>query len=363
MKVLMWMPRGGTIPGGHVVQLEQTARALQSQGVQVRVSREDTPVLDDLDIVHGMGLSAREVEMCRRRGLPVVLSSIYSGMSYSSTGPGGGHRVKPRALAGRIRRAARLTRQSVQGREALARESMRILEPELGMITAYSAAEMLLPNAEGERENLIRDLGIETEIRVVPNAVDPALFHDGFDSPRPPRTVMMAGRVEPHKNQLGLIRALRDSDVEVVIVGPPHPHHPGYYRQCEAEAGANVRMLGGVPHEELPRLYRQARVHALPTFYETTGLVSLEAALSGCSIVTTSRGHAREYLGDHAWYCDPDDLESIRRAVRAALEAPASRDLADLIRSRYTWAHTARATYGAYQTVIDRRRGLNRRDQ
>lgn len=102
-------------------------------------------------------------------------------------------------------------------------------------------------------------------------------------------------------------------------------------------------------------LYRQARVHALPTFYETTGLVSLEAALSGCAVVTTNRGHAQEYFGDFAWYCNPDDLTSIREAVLSALDSDASHELAALIESRFTWQHTATATLSAYRSLLGRR--------
>ena len=79
-----------------------------------------------------------------------------------------------------------------------------------------------------------------------------------------------------------------------------------------------VQLQDSVEHAELAPLYRASKVHALPSWSETTGLVSLEAALCGCNIVTTDRGYTRDYFGDMAWYCDPYDNRSIRRAVEAA---------------------------------------------
>jgi glycosyltransferase involved in cell wall biosynthesis len=96
----------------------------------------------------------------------------------------------------------------------------------------------------------------------------------------------------------------------VVLVGYPHPHHPDYYDAAKrmAEKNPNVSIRPGVPHKELISLYQGAKVHILPSWFETTGLVSLEAALCGCNIVTTSRGYARDYFQNMAWYCDPLSL-------------------------------------------------------
>jgi glycosyltransferase involved in cell wall biosynthesis len=110
------------------------------------------------------------------------------------------------------------------------------------------------------------------------------------------------------------------------------------------------------PHE-LSALYRRARVHVVPSWFETTGLVSLEAALSGCSIATTDRGYAGEYFDRFAWYLDPGKEGSILQAVRGAWDDPPSPELRERILDRYTWSHVARATLAAYGTLPPRRTG------
>jgi glycosyltransferase involved in cell wall biosynthesis len=158
--------------------------------------------------------------------------------------------------------------------------------------------------------------------------------------------------VEPRKNQLGLIRALQGTGIPLTIAGVNHPHHPDYAGAVHASAGRHVRVVGEVTHEELVELYGQARVHAIPSEFETTGLVSLEASICGCNIVTTDAGYAREYFGDLAWYCSPHDPAGIRQAVSEALAAPPRLELRERVLNKFTWEQTAAATLAAYNDLL-----------
>ena len=90
----------------------------------------------------------------------------------------------------------------------------------------------------------------------------------------------------------------------------------------------------------------------LPSWRETPGLVSLEAAAAGCRIVSTAIGSAREYFGDLAWYCDPCNPGSIRQAVLQALAAPATAALRQRVLERFTWEVAAQNTLEAYSKVM-----------
>lgn len=356
MRVLMWINSGAEIPGGHRVQLQQTAKALRALGVVV--DEHDGPTLPPgtWDIVHGFQLGADEVANARRRGMPIAMSTIYVGLSYAA-GPAASGRPTARDGLGRAYRGLRYARASLRGREDLTRLAMHEMQDQLDLVRAWSMADVLLPNAEGEAQHIRDDLGVLTETVVVPNAIDAGLFAPGFDRPRPAGTVLSVGRIEPHKGQLALIEALRGlPHVTLTIVGPAHPHHRDYVDRCRAAATDNVSLLPGVEHSELPDLYARHHTHVLASWYETTGLVSLEAAASGCTIVTTDRGHAREYFGDDARYCDPGDPATIRETTLAALGDSASAHLRDRVTSRFTWDETARATLAAYERVVALRR-------
>jgi glycosyltransferase involved in cell wall biosynthesis len=197
---------------------------------------------------------------------------------------------------------------------------------------------------------------------VIPNAIDTDLYA----SPPAPSEwffnkygvrdfILEVGTVYPVKNQLGLIEALFDLPIPLVIVGKALGAFTAYAEACKARAAERGRVvfIDQVAHDDLPGIYALAAVHALPSWRETPGLVSLEAAAAGCRVVTTELGPTRDYFGDLAWYCYPDDFASIRKSVEIALKAPPPAELRKQVLSQYTWERTATATLAAYEKALN----------
>lgn len=338
--VLMWLRPGvREIPGGHLIQMERTAEALRALGVVVTTCHSAQPDLTDVDVLHCFDPTAEMIRAGRVAGLPVVVSPIYCSKAYVLGVASG------RSVGRRLLRIARLTR-SVAFRGSLA-TAERIVEPLVNLRSAFEAADLLLPNSDLEARAIRRDLDVSTPMDVVPNGVASNIF---TPSDQARSGVLYVARIDPHKNQLGLIQAMKSTSVKLTIVGPAHPHHQDYERACRSAAGSTVEFLDGRTQDDLVALYQSARVHAMPSWFETTGLSSLEAALCGCNVVTTDRGYASEYFDDLAWYCDPSSPDSIRAAVLTALDSPTP-PLADRILDRYTWHHAAAATLAAYERL------------
>jgi glycosyltransferase involved in cell wall biosynthesis len=188
-------------------------------------------------------------------------------------------------------------------------------------------------------------------MRVIPNGADATVF--SLSAGRHEREgVVMAARIEPFKNQLRLIRACRDVGLPLTLVGPTHPHHGRYAEACRRAADASVTFIDTLPQTDLANVFQTAKVHALPSWFETAGLASLEAGLSGCAIVTTDRGFAREYFGDLAVYCDPGSIKAIASAVQQASEKPVSAELRDLVKQRFSWTKAAEHSVIAYRELL-----------
>jgi hypothetical protein len=49
--------------------------------------------------------------------------------------------------------------------------------------------------------------------------------------------------------------------------------------------------------------YAAARIQTPPSSIETCGLMSMEAALTGCDVVLSTADRELEYLRDLAYYC------------------------------------------------------------
>jgi glycosyltransferase involved in cell wall biosynthesis len=352
--------------GGDTVQMDKTRRALEKLGVNVTIRLADNLQGGDwdYDIAHLFNIQTAEeswfaCQKVKEHGLPLVLSTIYWDPlpEWFSKAPQGKRlwRVVRRALGYRPSYWLYASWQRCRySRSNFWQTQRRLLR----------SADVLLPNSRAEASQLVRDFSLAPQspvMRVIPNAIDRELY-DPKPEPSPSFQsrlgvsdfVLQVGRVSPEKNSLELIEALWDVAVSLIFVGRPSPYDPGYVASCH-ERGAqrgDVHFVEWVEHDALPAIYAAALVHALPSWRETPGLASLEAAAAGCKIVSTSVGSAHEYLGDDAWYCHPADRGSIRKAVMAALHAPCSEKLRHRVLRDYTWDVAAAATLESYRAVL-----------
>ena len=192
----------------------------------------------------------------------------------------------------------------------------------------------------------------------MPNGVLPAF---GTASPElfrerwgPDPFVLSVGRIEPRKNTLGLIRAIRPTRA----AAGGHRRGPAglssdYERECRRAGEGLVAWLGRLDHHDplLASAYAAARVFALPSWFETPGLAALEAALAGCAVVITPYGSTREYFGDLVEYARPDRPEEIRRAVGECWDDGPDPRLARWIATHYLWPNVAQITAEVYDQV------------
>lgn len=214
---------------------------------------------------------------------------------------------------------------------------------------------LILPNSKLELEALRKSFGSLPPAVVVPNAADKSFVFAGpgrfIQKYQCQDFLLTVGRICRRKNQLSLIKAAQKIKLPLVIIGPVNDSL--YYQECRREsAGQKVLFIDTLNHAELASAYAAARVHALVSWYDTPGLVSLEAALAGCTIVSTNRGSAREYFEDKAFYCDPGDLTSIAQAVSAAWDAVKDNRLKEWVLANYTWERAAEITTEAYLKVF-----------
>jgi glycosyltransferase involved in cell wall biosynthesis len=92
----------------------------------------------------------------------------------------------------------------------------------------------------------------------------------------------------------------------------------------------------------------------LPSWFETTGLSSLEAAAMGCNLVITDKGDTKEYFGNHAIYCSPSSPDSIYAAVEKASLLPNDEKLQAKIATLYTWQLASHHTAEGYKKIISK---------
>jgi glycosyltransferase involved in cell wall biosynthesis len=220
----------------------------------------------------------------------------------------------------------------------------------------------LLPNSWLELQAVRSDLHWSGDcFEVAQYGVDPRIFLDADPEPFRETTglrtpfVLQAGRIEPAKNQAMLCWALRKTDLPIVLIGSKQ-HWPTYADLCQSIAGNRLTVIDHLPQNLLASAYAAAGVHVLPSWMETCGLVSLEAALSGTPLVGSTFGHELEYLQGDAWYADPANPESLCQAVLDAWQAGrnSERPLAmkRKVIEQFNWERTVDATEKLYHKVL-----------
>jgi len=361
MRVIMInRPSALSAYGGDITQMLKTKKYLERVGVEVDICLKYPPSLSgrSYDVVHVFNLQTAnytlsQVKWAKRYGYPVVLSPIFWDFE----------RRKWQRDRLRYDRELHLISQelgSLRARLYLNHEHLRNRRTQFRIL---NLVDWILPNARSELQ-ILEDtfhLELEQKTTIVPNGVDASVFHPGRTSPDEAvkelgicNYILECARVEACKGQLALLQALSGTTWPVVFIGGIGNHR--YYQECQdyARNRRNALFLGAVPHRDLPKFYTAAKVHALPSYRETPGLASLEAGAMRCNVVTTMVGSAHEYFGDDAWYCDPEDIGSIKSAVCAAYNAPKSDNLQQRILSQYTWEEAARQTKLAYEEALSR---------
>lgn len=164
--------------------------------------------------------------------------------------------------------------------------------------------------------------------------------------------VLCVGRLETRKNQLMLLRALEDSDLTVVFAAGGFTYQPEYAEACRNfRRRGKTFFLDRLDAKLLASAYGACRVHALPSWYELPGLVSIEAALYGAAVVATEYGTSRDYLGDFARYCLPGNPDSIRRAVEESYQTPVNPAFREHVK-KFTWENTADQVLDVYRRIV-----------
>ena len=217
--------------------------------------------------------------------------------------------------------------------------------------------DIVLPNSNEEGEILREQYGINFDEMVVPNCIDINLKEEQQDINIPDKCVLQVGRIEPTKNQLSLLQAMmRHEDIPVVFIGKQNKRKKFYLDELKKLAAirGNTFFIEELPQTHLAQYYKTAKVHVLPSFRESPGLVTLEALFYGCNIVVSDDRFCpvKYYRFDEFGYiCDPYSADSIEEAVISAY-----RDTTVSVGNEYfdffSYERAARITREAYLKVL-----------
>ena len=219
---------------------------------------------------------------------------------------------------------------------------------------------MVLVQTEIEARDVERDFNTKVEWKKIVNGVGEMFYKEDRKSTlEGDNNIVTVGRIEARKNQLRIIEAVdrlrkEGENLKLIIVGLFNERNFEYSLRVREKIKEYewITYIQKIEYDKMPELYKDCKVCVSASWFETSGLTLLEALFCYCNVVASGE-RAREYLGENAFYCDPNDIDSIKKALKEAFysERP---EIDDSFRKTYTWDEVARNTLEAYNYVLNK---------
>jgi glycosyltransferase involved in cell wall biosynthesis len=244
--------------------------------------------------------------------------------------------------------------------------SRQVLRRSLFRRSACRAARVLTPS-EASRRDLVRVYGLDPgRVCAIHLGVDERFARASDADAKRVRQryslgtnpiVLFVGKLSQRRNLPNLVRAVaalrarRGGRHLLVLAGENYLGLPLEDLARELGDGEALRLLGFVPDEELPGLYRAAETFVYPSEYEGFGIPVLEAMAAGTPAITLDNSSLSEVAGDAAVLLRTAEVEELAGALERLAADPALRDeygaRGRARAKQFTWAATARETADA----------------
>lgn len=138
----------------------------------------------------------------------------------------------------------------------------------------------------------------------------------------PETFILNVGTVEERKNLLNLVKAIKRSSTNLVVVGNDKSD---YSKAVKSYIQTNhmvdrVQFLKNVSTEELAQIYQMASIFVYPSIFEGFGIPIIEALFSKTPVITSKDSCFSEAGGPHSIYIYPEDYKSMEKAIKTVLE-------------------------------------------
>lgn len=225
---------------------------------------------------------------------------------------------------------------------------------------------MICVSSATERD-LRKKMGNSIRTFVTLEAADNKLFYRKRENPNQSNKIkiVFTGGFDYRKNIYGAIEAfaiakrkIKDKDIELYIVCKYNQQEKEKFDETLKTLGisACVHLTGYISNNALAELYHTSDVFFFPSFYEGFGLPLLEAMLGGAYILSANNSSLPEVCGDHALYCDANQVGDMAEKLEDAINQSLVEGIEDKWRRQqyalqFSWKKTAEKTFEIFESV------------
>jgi glycosyltransferase involved in cell wall biosynthesis len=184
--------------------------------------------------------------------------------------------------------------------------------------------------SEQTKRDIVQYLGIpESKITVVYQGCHQA-FKERYSATQkealikkyqlPKQFILNVGTIEARKNILVAVKALKNIDTTLVLVG----RKTAYTKEittfiAENKLEQKVIFLQGLTPEELAILYQLADLFIYPSLFEGFGIPIIESLFSKTPVITSIGSCFPEAGGPSTYYINPTSVDDVAEAIRKIL--------------------------------------------
>ena len=262
---------------------------------------------------------------------------------------------------------------------AVSRETLewgKVLGALVGSRRVLEDAAAIICLNKGEK-NLVEERYPGVRSVLLPNGVDLSRFEEGngtafrvrYGIDKNATHVLSVARIDPQKNQLTLLRAVRKvvsegAKVHLTLIGAVS--NPGYLTQLEnfiVEANLHhyVTIIPGLDpgDKTLVNAYHSADIFSLVSVHEPFGIVVLEAWAAGIPVVASRVGGLADLIedGENGLLLEPEDAIGLAQSWNQVIsDAEFRKNLIHnakrQVQNQYSWDAVTRNLIGIYQEVL-----------
>jgi glycosyltransferase involved in cell wall biosynthesis len=136
------------------------------------------------------------------------------------------------------------------------------------------------------------------------------------------------GTIEKRKNVLSVIKAIKEMDTQLVIIGKKTTYFKDINTYIvEHNLQNKVIFLENVELKELASIYKMATVFIYPSVFEGFGIPIIEALYSKTPVISSKGSCFSEAGGENSIYIDALNTDEIKVELEELLANPEKREI------------------------------------
>lgn len=195
---------------------------------------------------------------------------------------------------------------------------------------AANKADLVIAISEQTKQDIVSYLKINPDkIKVIYQGCAP-VFKEKIESEfietvrtkynLPEKFILNVGTIEKRKNILSVIKAIKDIDIQLVVIGKKTDYFDEIKRYIlENAIDDKIIFLENVALSELASIYKMAHIFIYPSIFEGFGIPIIEALYSKTPVITSKGGCFKEAGGEYSIYVEPLNVEEIRSSINDLL--------------------------------------------